>query len=178
LKPRRSRSPRLFPPEQPATPAGKVATEVSKGHGRRERRTLRVTSILTLGPKWPGLRQGFELKRERTAKGQTTVEVVHGITSLDASEADAERLLGLVRDHWQMENCLHWVRDVTLGEDACRVRKGTAPQVLAALRNVVVHLLSGEAAQSVTAESRAAVCNRLAARPAEALTLLGFPQLE
>ena len=103
---------------------------------------------------------------------------MYGITSLGAEEADARRLLGLVREHWRIENCLHWVRDMTLGEDACRVRSGSAPQILAAIRNTVVHLLSGQASVSATAESRAAVCNRLAARPSDALELLGFPPLE
>ena len=61
-------------------------------------------------------------------KGETTVEVVYGMTSLEPEEADAERLSGLVRAHWGIENGLHYVRDVTLGEDACRVRTGTAPR--------------------------------------------------
>jgi predicted transposase YbfD/YdcC len=111
--------------------------------------------------------------RERTVRGETAVEVVYGVTSLGAEEADAGRLLGLVREHWRVENCLHYVRDVTLGEDACRVRKGSAPQVLAALRNAVVHLLAG-----VPAESRVAAIERLRARPNEALSLLGRPSLE
>jgi hypothetical protein len=81
-----------------------VATTVDKGHGRLERRALRVTSILTLHQKWPGLKQGFEVTRERTEKGKTTVEVVYGITSLGAEAADARRLLGLVREHWRVEN--------------------------------------------------------------------------
>jgi predicted transposase YbfD/YdcC len=101
------------------------------------------------------------------------VEVEYGITSLSANEADATRLLGLVRDHWRIENCLHYVRDVTLGEDACRVRRGSAPQVLAALRNAVVHLLT-----EVAAESRAAAIERLQSRPAEALQLIGVPPYE
>jgi len=154
-----------------------VARTVDKGHGRLERRTLRVTTALTLHQKWPGLRQGFELTRERVEGGRTTVEVVYGITSLTAEQASAKRLLGLVREHWRIENCLHWVRDMTLGEDACRVRKGSAPQVLAALRNVVVHLLS-QAARGQKGESRAAVSRRLAARPGEALEALGFPPLQ
>ena len=66
-----------------------------------------------------------------------------------------------------IESCLHWVRDVTLGEDACRVRKGSAPQVLAALRNAAVHLLAG-----VEADSRVAATERLSARPDEALRVL------
>ncbi len=95
-----------------------------------------------------GIKQGFRVTRERMVKGVRTVEVVHGITSLSAERADAATLLGLIRDHWRIENPLHYVRDVTLGEDACRVRKGTAPQVLAALRNAVVHLLSRVRAKS------------------------------
>jgi hypothetical protein len=122
---------------------------------------------MTLQMLWPGLAQGFELRRERTIKGKTTVEVVYGITSLRPEEANAARLLQLLRDHWQIENCLHYVRDVTLREDACRVRKGTAPQVLAALRNAVVHLLAG-----VAAPSRAAAIRRFNAHPVEALRML------
>jgi predicted transposase YbfD/YdcC len=170
--------PRLFPPELPPPGPDRVATTVDKGHGRLERRTLRVTALLTLSQKWPGLRQGFEVTRQRTEKGKTTVEVVYGITSLGPEEAGAARLLELVRQHWRIENCLHWVRDVTLGEDACRVRKGGAPQVLAALRNTVVHLLSQEAAREELGDGRAAASQYLAARPSEALELLGFPPLQ
>jgi hypothetical protein len=122
---------------------------------------------LTLHALWPGLAQGFELTRERTEKGKTTVEVVHGITNLRPQEADAARLLELARGHWHIENRLHYVRDVTLGEDACRVRKGAGPQVLAALRNAVVHLLAG-----VEAPSRAAAIRRFQNCPEEALILL------
>jgi Transposase DDE domain len=136
-----------------------------------EKRTVRTTSILTLQQKWPGLAQGLEITRERTVKGETTVEVVYGMTSLEAQEADAERLSGLVREHWGIENGLHYVRDVTLGEDACRVRKGSAPQVLAAVRNAVIHLLAG-----VDAPSHAAAIRRLNAHPEKALDLLDFPQ--
>lgn len=138
-----------------------------------EQRTLRATTILTLHDKWPGLTQGFELKRKRTVKGVTSEEVVYGITSLKGEEADAKRLLGLTRGHWAIENKLHYVRDVTLGEDACRVRKGAAPQVLAAVRNTVIHLLTG-----VEASSRAAAIRRLNNHPEEALALLDLPQLQ
>jgi predicted transposase YbfD/YdcC len=118
------------------------------------------------------LAQGFEITRERTAAGKTTVEVAYGITSLPPAQADAARLLTLIRDHGRIENCLHDVRDVTLGEDACRVRSGSAPQVLAALRNAVVHLLT-----AVSADSRPAATERLQARPAEALQLIRHPSL-
>lgn len=91
------------------------------------------------------------------------------MTSLTPAQAPAERLLRLLRDHWRIENCLHYVRDVTSGEDACRVRTGHAPQVLAGRRNAVVHLLAG-----VDAPSRPAALERLGARPAEAAELIGF----
>ncbi len=146
-----------------------MATSLDKGHGRVEKRTLRTTPLLTRHGSWAGLAQGFELRRERTRQGEATVETVYGITSLTPEEADAGRLLGLLREPWRIENCLHYVRDVTLGEDACRVRKGNAPQVLAGLRNAVVHLLA-----RVDAASRPAALERLAARPAEAAEILGF----
>jgi predicted transposase YbfD/YdcC len=128
---------------------------------------------LTLAQKWAGLQQGFELTRERTIKGRTTVEVVYGITSLSPAQATAARLLELTRDHWRIENQLHYVRDVTLGEDACRVRKGAAPQVLAAFRNAVVHLLA-----AVPADSNPAAIERLQLHPQEAWELIGLPQSE
>jgi hypothetical protein len=110
--------------------------------------------------------------RKRTVRGETTVEVIYGITSLTAEGADAQRLLRLTRVHWGIENKLHYVRDVTLGEDGCRVRKGSAPQVLAAVRNAVIPLLGG-----VEADSRAAAIRRLNNQPQEALALLDLPQL-
>ncbi len=107
------------------------------------------------------------MERVRVVGDKTSVEVVHGITSLGRDRADAARLLELARGHWGIENGLHYVRDVTLGEDSCRVRTGSAPQVLAAIRNAVVHLLAG-----VKAASKAAATRRFAARPLKALPLL------
>ena len=126
-----------------------------------------MTRILTAGQNWKGLKQGFRITRERTVKGVTTVEVVHGITSLSAERANAATLLGLLRDHWRIENQLHYVRDVTLGEDACRVRKGRGPELLAALRNTANYLL-----ERVKAPSKAAATRRFAAHPHEAIRLV------
>lgn len=147
-----------------------MAVSQDKGHGRLERRELRTTSILTVGQKWKGLKQGFRLTRERIIGGHKTVEVVHGITSLSADRADAATLLRYVRNHWLIENQLHYVRDVTLREDACRVRSGSAPQVLAALRNSVIHLLA-----EVEAKSLPAAIETLQVRPDCARQLIGIP---
>jgi predicted transposase YbfD/YdcC len=150
-----------------------VATTVDKGHGRLEKRTLRTTTILTKQQDWAGLQQGFAVVRERTAKGKKTVEVVHGITSLSPERADARRLLQLTRGHWAIENELHYRRDVTLGEDASQIKKGGAPQVMAALRNSILHILGEVVAPSVASAMRT-MGNCLS----QACGLLGLPQLK
>lgn len=149
-----------------------MARSVDKGHGRFEVRTLRLTMTLTKHQDWAGLKQGFELVRQRTEGGETTAEVVHGITSLGRERADAAALLALVRAHWQIENGSHYRRDVTLGEDQSRIRKGNAPQVMAALRNTVIHL-AGEVAPCLASAVR--TLNNCFP---QALSLLGIPQLE
>lgn len=149
-----------------------MAASTDKGHGRIEKRTLQVTCGVS-SQKWKGLKQGFKVTRERTVKGTTTTEVVYGITSLSVERADAATLLALLRDHWRIENQLHYIRDVTLGEDACRVRRGAAPQVLAALRNAVIHLLT-----QVPAKSRPEAIERLQTHPDQAWALIGIPQRE
>lgn len=118
------------------------------------------------------MKQGFELTRERTEKGKTTVEVAYGITSLSRARADAARLLGLVRQHWGIEKGSHYRRDVTLGEDQSRVRKGSAPQILAGLRNSILHLVQD------VAPSLASAIRRLGNCFSQALDLLGLPHLE
>lgn len=110
------------------------------------------------------------LERVRRTKGKETVETVCAITSLGPERASAQRLLALARGHWGIENRLHWVRDVSLGEDGCRVRSGEAPQILAAIRNAGLWLLRSSGLSEITAALR-----RHAAKPLEALRLvMGF----
>ena len=156
MKPKRGDLPRLFPPDGqvPPEPSHKVARSTEKAHGRIEKRTLRVTTVLTKTQDWAGLKQGFEVIRERTQNGKTTKETVHGITSLSSHEANAKRLLELTREHWGIENGLHYRRDVTMGEDQSRIRKGVAPQVMAALRNSIVHILCTTIAPNLAAATR------------------------
>ncbi len=111
--------------------------------------------------------------RERTERGKKTVETVHGITSLSPDRADAKRLLQLTREHWAIENRLHYRRDVTLGEDASRVRKGVAPQIMAALRNSIIHVLSDVAAPSLASAMRT-----MANCFSQALSVLGVTPLK
>lgn len=103
---------------------------------------------------WPGVEQVFRLERQRQVKGETELEVVYGLTSLSPVAADAQRLLEYTRGHWGIENGLHYIRDETLGEDRCRVRRGQAARVLASFRNVAVYLLKGTNHRSVAAATR------------------------
>jgi predicted transposase YbfD/YdcC len=153
-----------------------VARTVAKGHGRTETRLLETTTTLTLHRKWAGLKQGFRITRTRTIQGVTTTETHYGITSLSEQQADAKRLLELVRGHWRIENGLHWVRDVTMGEDQCRVRQGNAPQTLAALRNAALHLASGSEYADLGL-STAGVLRHLGANISRPLQLIGLPPL-
>jgi len=107
------------------------------------------------------------LERVRRTKGKETTETVCAVTSLGPEKASADRLLAIARGHWDIENRLHWVRDVSLGEDACRVRTGAAPQILAALRNTGLWLLRSSGLTAIASTLR-----RHAAKPEEALNLV------
>lgn len=114
---------------------------MDKGHGRITKRHLQASSRLAEHLDWPGLQQVCRIERTVKAKGRETTEIAYAISSLTATRGSAADLLNYHRGHWRIENCLHWVRDVTLGEDACRAKVRQCPQNLAALRNVGLTLL-------------------------------------
>ena len=125
-------------------------------HGdRQEVRQLRVSSDLNEWAEWPFLAQVGELIHTWQRKGETHQEVSCLITSLPRQEAKPCRLLKLIRGHWGIENRLHWVRDVTFDEDRCQIRSGAAPQVMAALRNLVIGLLRRKGVRNIAAALRA-----------------------
>ena len=133
----------LFSGEWPTWLEQRTATTIDKGHGRLEVRQLRASTELNefLAAQWEGVAQVFEIEREIVRAGKTTHEEVYGITSLPASVAGAGEVLSVVREHWHLENRVHWRRDVTLGEDGCQVKQSKAAQVLAALNNGVLMLM-------------------------------------
>ena len=122
---------------------------------------------------WPYAEQVFRLEREfiqlNTGTGQVTQKVVYGISSLTVSEADAARLLAITRRHWGIESGLHYRRDVTLREDRSRVRTGQAPQILAAINNLVLGVLARLGYPSAPQARR-----KVAAHLDEAVNLLSF----
>ncbi len=115
-------------------------TATTTDRGRRITRTIKVADV----PDWidfPGAAQVAQLRRTITAKGTKTVEVVYLITSANHQAASPPRLASWVQNHWGIENRLHWVRDVTFGEDNSQVRTGQAPRIMATCRNLAISIL-------------------------------------
>ena len=157
---------------EPAEPWDRATVrETHEGHGRRETRWLMAVSLPAAEWEWPGVAQAFIVVRDvwKPKQQKRHHEVMYGITSLTRSEAGPADLLRLVRGHWTVENRSHWVRDVTFGEDACLVRTGKAPQVLAVLRCAVLSRLRAASVSNIAREMR-----RLAAQPSACLPLLGL----
>ncbi len=167
---------RLFAPEHVVkgfSPAShkdfRTAQTVEKGHGRIERRTLTASSALKGYLNWPGVEQVFQLERHftRVTDGKVMHEIVYGVSSLTSREAPPDRLLALVRAHWQIENGLHYRRDDTLKEDRCTLRGEQAPEAMAVLNNLVLGLLLRRGVKNVPDARR-----DFAADPKQALDLI------
>jgi predicted transposase YbfD/YdcC len=119
-----------------------VAEETIKQAGRIETRRLTAIPDEENYLQWPGLNTVFKLERRvsRPQKGDEWSQVVFGITSLAYTPPLAKQLLGWTRQHWGIENKLHYRRDVTLREDATRMKKTHQAQVVATLNNFVIAL--------------------------------------
>jgi predicted transposase YbfD/YdcC len=150
----------LFAPQQSrpgwsAPPTDfRQATTINKGHGRLEKRTITVSSLLAGYSTFPFVAQVFQVESwAQLTGGRSRHEIRYGLTSLPAAVASPDRLLELVRGQWQIENGLHYRRDMTLREDHSQLRMGHAPQVLAILNNIVVGLVARQG-KSNLAEAR------------------------
>ena len=125
---------------------GVAGRERGRGHGRVETRAISVVSLHPCpdlgGQFFPHAAQAIKLVRRRRALGSRkwTTVTVYAITSLTARQADPVLLARWLRGHWAIE-ALHWVRDVSFDEDRSQVRTGNGPQVMAALRNLVITAL-------------------------------------
>lgn len=148
-----------------------VHTTEDKGHGRSERRTIRVQPA----PEhiaFPYTAQVFLIERYVTdiSSGTNSAVAVLGVTSLTATRAGATDIARYVREHWRIENKLHYVRDVTYGEDASQIRTANAPRVMASFRNLALGALRLAGTTNIAAALRHTA--RDFTRP---LRLLGIP---
>jgi predicted transposase YbfD/YdcC len=159
-------------PPLPCDRPWRTVRTVNKGHGRLETRQLTCTDDLDDYVRWPGVQQVLKRESERVTlkTGELSRAVTFGMTSLGAGVGTPEVLARLWRGHWTIENRRHYVRDVTLGEDACQVHSGQAPQALAALRNAVISLLRWAGWHNIAAGLR-----HYSTSVHDALTLIGVP---
>ena len=130
-----------------APPAAKgidlrCAKTVSAGHGRVETRVLCVTTVLKHYLDWPDVEQVMRLTKTTLNKksGQRCIKHRYALTSLTPHRADAADLLALWREHWCIENHLHYPRYVFLQEDRSRLHTHDTPAVMATLRNALLNL--------------------------------------
>jgi predicted transposase YbfD/YdcC len=157
-------------------PDGTHHTSTSIGHGRLEHRTLEV---LPAPPdlNFPHAAQVFQITRyrtrprthRRTRRTTRTSETAYGVTSRTPQQANPAQIASYLRGHWQIENRLHWVRDVTYGEDHSRIRTGTTPRAMATLRNLAISALHLAGHHNIAAGLR-----HTARHPTRPLTLLGM----
>jgi predicted transposase YbfD/YdcC len=128
------------------------------GHGRTESRSIKVIDLAGApeAQLFPHGARAIKVVRRRRCSGRAkpSVETVYAITSLGHRDADPRLLAGWIRSHWTIENCLHWVRDVTAGEDHSSVRTGSGPQVMAALRNTAINIIRLRGGTNIAAAQR------------------------
>lgn len=144
-----------------------TATTIDKGHGRLERRTIRVSSELAGYSDMPGLAQVAEVRSEVTTlkTGVIHEQVRYLFTSLTPEQAGPDRLLALSRGHWRIENTLFHVKDDSFGEDRHVLQRRGAGAALCGLRNAAMMLLRGRHALWSETDPMTARSQYLAARP-------------
>src|SRR3984957_5046822 len=135
----------------PAVPRDTNITEDS-GHGRIDKRTCEVISgpavfeSIRHNNNWVGLHTLVKVTAERTVKN--TGEVHKSTDSryyiCSDEEPTAKRLQQAVREHWGVENNLHWTIDMAFREDESRIRTGNAPSNMAILRHIALNLIRGD----------------------------------
>jgi predicted transposase YbfD/YdcC len=128
-----------------------------RGHGRTETRTVKALTVATPdGLGFPHAQQAVRITRTRTIKAKTTRETAYLVTSLPAADAQPADLGTWARQEWHIENKVHYVRDVTLREDAHQARTGNGPAVFATLRNTSIGYHRGNGETNIARATRRA----------------------
>uniref|UniRef100_UPI00145E8B2F ISAs1 family transposase n=1 Tax=Brasilonema sp. UFV-L1 TaxID=2234130 RepID=UPI00145E8B2F len=140
-----------------------ISQRVEKGHHRIENRKVYTVPVSQLPPlyeqhQWVGLRTVVMVVRSIQYWNKTTYEVQFYITSL---ASDANKIGSAIRQHWGIENSLHWTLDVTFHEDKSRIRSLHSPQNFALLRRIALNTLDREPTfrRSIRQKSRRAAMN-------------------
>ena len=137
--------------------AQETVQQINKGHGRIEKRTVSISCQLDGIPDFPGLQTLIRVESERQVHRATVIEVCtetrYYIASfIDTASAFAQR----IRGYWGVENKVHYVRDVTQGEDASRIRTAPLVQIWALARNFALNLYRNNGSQNMAQAQRKA----------------------
>ena len=127
---------------------------VDKGHGRLETRKCEVINKLDFldeKEQWTGLKSLARITAKRETNGKETSEIRLYISSV---EADAKSFNSFIRQHWGVENSLHWTLDVTFREDAQRKRNGHAANNFALVEKIALNLLKTEDSKNISVKSK------------------------
>ncbi|WP_458736075.1 ISAs1 family transposase [Zobellella taiwanensis] len=125
--------------------ADPASVTVENGHGRieaREYHVLAAGDVASQFPEWQGLKTlGVAIGYRLEKSGKQSLEYRYYISS---AELDQARFAAAVRDHWRIENSLHWVLDVSMNEDACPIYRGEAAEILSCMRHLALNMLRAE----------------------------------
>ena len=129
--------------------SGNSYQTVEKQHGRHETRFYIVSDLFDefvyLSFDWPGMKTlGVALALRDVDGRDLALEDITLRYYISSAELSAEKLAQATREHWFIENKLHWKLDVAMGEDDCRIRRGDASEILADFRHIALNLLKNE----------------------------------
>jgi len=151
--------------------------QVEKGHGRLERREIRVSSELVGYSDFPGLSQVAELKKRvvflKTGEVEENTEYI--LSSLSVKGTGPDRLLVLMRGHWGIENREFHVRDDSFGEDRHVLCSHKGGEVMSLLRGAAINLLRGQSHLWDSAMPLTGRAQSVCARPLDVLPAAGGP---
>jgi len=131
-----------------------VDTAIEKGHGRLETRTCEMINTLNffdVKEQWTGLKSLARITAQREIRNNLTTEVRIYISSV---VADAKEFNFFIRQHWGVENSLHWTLDVTFREDAQRKRNGKAAQNFSMVQKIALNLLKKEESKRMSIKNK------------------------
>lgn len=138
--------------------------QTEKGHGRIETRKITVSESRDI-IEFPGVNQVFMIERWIKRNGKDTYEKVFGLTSLLKQKANAKNIFQMVRSHWSIENCSHWVRDVTFDEDRSQIKDSEIAQFMTLFRNIAIGLIRFDGFINISKALRYYASNPILALP-------------
>jgi predicted transposase YbfD/YdcC len=147
--------PKLYAQIQQTSQGSVAQSEHVSRERTRDRKTQRLVRVFDdlsgISQQWVGLKRLIEVKRTGTRQGKPYAQTSYYISSV---ELKAEAFAQVIRGHWHIENCLHWVKDVVMKEDNSRIRNKQAAGNFSLVRSMVISILRKQGYTSTTRAQR------------------------